>query len=540
MTKNKVLIAAVVVVAVSLLVGAQFVSAASLSSKLKGRILLQVQQKGEAWYVNPVDLKKYYLGKPADMFDVMKKLGLGAKHEFITKYTVYPSYVFGRILLDVDDLGKAYYINPVNGKGYYLGKPDDALEVVRKLALGVTDVNLAQIVSAAGSPIIITTTDSGTVDLIKSSYKCKACKMNEKCVNGSCAAIALERKNVCGNFVCEAGESYDGKVAATLGKEYCPLDCSAACSGDYCNDYARIDCGCNEYDALAARHACIANAQKCSSCGTQASLFGEVLSIQTDVIKCLSDYFQYQPPRLIYKVFNNPNLDKCQNKEGCTGTEGGSGGADYVMFHNLNGFRAYGEVVPTKASYITADVHETTHYFLYQMLHGIPNWFHEAVAIQTNERLSCTSRQTTWGDNYLSEKENSDSGINMDDGNVLTYDYYRRLKKGEVSLSAKEKNDYYISATLFIMGLKDDYKCGAECFKDIVVKLREKEQNTCMIGSGENCAIVNYGVTWAMMWLGNGDKIGGELATNKVIKSTVEEVVGKSVSSLFDLTGIKY
>ncbi|MDP2656630.1 MAG: CAP domain-containing protein [bacterium] len=48
-----------------------------LAKKLSGRILLQVQSKGEAWYVYPVDLKRYYLGRPADAFAIMRKLGLG-------------------------------------------------------------------------------------------------------------------------------------------------------------------------------------------------------------------------------------------------------------------------------------------------------------------------------------------------------------------------------------------------------------------------------------------------------------------------------
>lgn len=51
--------------------------AASLIERVKGRILLQVQQKGEAWYVNPVDEKRYYLGRPNDAFEIMRNLGLG-------------------------------------------------------------------------------------------------------------------------------------------------------------------------------------------------------------------------------------------------------------------------------------------------------------------------------------------------------------------------------------------------------------------------------------------------------------------------------
>lgn len=53
------------------------VNAGSLAQKLSGRVLLQVQQKGEAWYINPADLKRYYLGGPADAFTILRQLGLG-------------------------------------------------------------------------------------------------------------------------------------------------------------------------------------------------------------------------------------------------------------------------------------------------------------------------------------------------------------------------------------------------------------------------------------------------------------------------------
>ncbi|MDD5071734.1 MAG: hypothetical protein PHQ42_03295, partial [Patescibacteria group bacterium] len=42
-----------------------------------GKIFLQVERNGEAWYVNPADKKRYFLGRPADAFDVMRNLGLG-------------------------------------------------------------------------------------------------------------------------------------------------------------------------------------------------------------------------------------------------------------------------------------------------------------------------------------------------------------------------------------------------------------------------------------------------------------------------------
>lgn len=43
-----------------------------------GRILLDVESKGEAWYVNPANLKRYYMENGAAAYRIMSKLGLGA------------------------------------------------------------------------------------------------------------------------------------------------------------------------------------------------------------------------------------------------------------------------------------------------------------------------------------------------------------------------------------------------------------------------------------------------------------------------------
>ena len=117
----------------------------TLTNRLKGSILLQVEQNGEAYYVYPNDNKRYFLGRPTDAFNVMRKLGLGATHSFITSYTVYPSTVSGKILLDVEQNGEAYYIYPKDRKAYYLGRPADAFRIMRELGLGITNNDLGKI-----------------------------------------------------------------------------------------------------------------------------------------------------------------------------------------------------------------------------------------------------------------------------------------------------------------------------------------------------------------------------------------------------------
>lgn len=122
-----------------------------LASKLKGKILLQVEDKGQAWYVNPVNGKKYSLGKPADAFDLMRKLALGVSNANFNSIEKSPSSwknLAGRILIKPEDNGKAYYFNPDNLKLYYLGRPADAFNVMRNLGLGITTGNLNTITSA--------------------------------------------------------------------------------------------------------------------------------------------------------------------------------------------------------------------------------------------------------------------------------------------------------------------------------------------------------------------------------------------------------
>lgn len=117
----------------------------NFANKLKGQILLQVEQNGEAYYVYPEDNKRYYLGRPADAFNVMRELGLGATHQFINSYTIYPNHVLGKILIDVEQNGEAYYIYPKDKKAYYLGRPADAFRIMRELGLGITNTDIRKI-----------------------------------------------------------------------------------------------------------------------------------------------------------------------------------------------------------------------------------------------------------------------------------------------------------------------------------------------------------------------------------------------------------
>jgi hypothetical protein len=117
-----------------------------LSSRMKGKILLQVELNGEGWYVNPDNSKRYYLGRPDDAFQIMRELGLGISNKDFSSFNNFaPNRLSGKILLKVEDSGKAYYVNPVDLKMHYLGRPADAFQIMRELGLGISNENIRKI-----------------------------------------------------------------------------------------------------------------------------------------------------------------------------------------------------------------------------------------------------------------------------------------------------------------------------------------------------------------------------------------------------------
>jgi len=184
---------------------------ADLLNIVRGRILLDVEKNGEAWYVLPSSNERYYLGRPADAFRVMRELGLGISNSNIANLPIgLPSDIGsdddndglannleiaigtdpnnpdtdgdsyndgievlagydplgkgrlpvdqalinqmkGIILLQVEANGEAWYVHPIDQKRYYLGRPSDAFRVMRELGLGVSSDNLILIQIAPAS-----------------------------------------------------------------------------------------------------------------------------------------------------------------------------------------------------------------------------------------------------------------------------------------------------------------------------------------------------------------------------------------------------
>jgi len=57
----------------------------SFANRLKGRIMLQVQAHGEAWYINPKDGKRYYMTDGAAAYEIMRFLSLGITNNDLNK-----------------------------------------------------------------------------------------------------------------------------------------------------------------------------------------------------------------------------------------------------------------------------------------------------------------------------------------------------------------------------------------------------------------------------------------------------------------------
>lgn len=205
--KNKIIISLILlIVSVFLIVkDEQILAGQTLANRLSGKILLQVEDHGEAWYVDPVSQKRHFLGRPADAFALMSSLGIGITNDDLTKIPVAEANftgadsdkdglsdaieesfgtdknksdtdgdgygdkqeilnnynpngkgvaqidykkvesLKGRIVIQIERNGEAWYINPDNSKRCFMGRSSDAFFLMRNSGIGITNKNLAKI-----------------------------------------------------------------------------------------------------------------------------------------------------------------------------------------------------------------------------------------------------------------------------------------------------------------------------------------------------------------------------------------------------------
>lgn len=124
------------------------VAQAATPEKLNGRLLLQVEDRGKVWYVDPNTSLRAYLGSQDNALKVVRNFGVGisdANLNKIDKDRVFAKKLAGKIFLQVEAHGEAWYVNPIDLKKYYLGQPSDMFLVMKKLSLGITNKDLLKI-----------------------------------------------------------------------------------------------------------------------------------------------------------------------------------------------------------------------------------------------------------------------------------------------------------------------------------------------------------------------------------------------------------
>ena len=127
------------------------INSQSMYNRLKGKILLKAEDSGRAYYVSPSKQEMYYLGRPADAFRVMREQGVGVTNSDLEKILVsegkmnnkinqaFAKKHSGKIFLQVQEKGEAWYIDTNKNQRYYLGRPDDAFNIMKKLGLGISN-----------------------------------------------------------------------------------------------------------------------------------------------------------------------------------------------------------------------------------------------------------------------------------------------------------------------------------------------------------------------------------------------------------------
>lgn len=119
----------------------------SLSNRLKGKILLQVEAHGEAYYVYPKDGKRYYMADGNEAYRIMRYLGVGITDADLNKVKTNKSFAkqhSGKIFLQVEAHGEAFYID-FDGNAHYLKDGSAAYAIMRDLGFGITNSDLNKI-----------------------------------------------------------------------------------------------------------------------------------------------------------------------------------------------------------------------------------------------------------------------------------------------------------------------------------------------------------------------------------------------------------
>lgn len=135
----------------------------SLRYRVRGGIYLAVEQHGEAWYIDPQNLLRYYLGRADAALELVRKRGIGITNADIAKIEIgilavssseFALEHMGKIFLQVESHGEAWYVYPKDLKRYYLGSPEMMMQIMIQLGIGISNKDLNEIPIAHDSPLL--------------------------------------------------------------------------------------------------------------------------------------------------------------------------------------------------------------------------------------------------------------------------------------------------------------------------------------------------------------------------------------------------
>lgn len=109
--------------------------------------MLQVQDKGQAWYVNHKTGKRYYMANGSEAYNIMRNQGVGVTNSDLKNITSDKNIAkkhSGKIFLQIESHSEAYYVD-FNGNAHYLKDGDAAYSAMRDLGLGISNNDLRKI-----------------------------------------------------------------------------------------------------------------------------------------------------------------------------------------------------------------------------------------------------------------------------------------------------------------------------------------------------------------------------------------------------------
>src|SRR3989344_3063908 len=122
------------------------------------------------------------------------------------------------------------------------------------------------------------------------------CPIGKVCNQGEC--VAESQAFICGNGICENNREIESG---------CSYDCHLPCKGNNCDEKIDVYCACQTPESVMLKNAA------CTSCGLQQNVFGDFLTMQSQVYDCLADYFQFNSTRVPNLVVYNSSQPACNN-----------------------------------------------------------------------------------------------------------------------------------------------------------------------------------------------------------------------------------